>query len=177
MGITDSCRRGLGWRMWDVANIAACAGMALLLLFAAANVWAGEGGKISGTVTDPSGAAVAKAAVMVTNSGTGVRHLTATDDRGFYSFPALPVGTYELYVSAGDFRPYRSTGIVIDANSAITVDAVLQIGDRSEAVTVIDNALHVETTSTQNGEVITSEQITAVPLNGRSFTDLLSLQP
>src|SRR5271155_151170 len=177
MGITQSCRRGFAWGIRNFANIAACAGMALLMLLAAVDGWAGEGGKISGTVTDPSGGVVAKAVVMVTNSGTGVRPLTGTDDRGFYSFPALPVGTYELYVSAGDFRPYRSTGIVIDANSAITVDAVLQIGDRSEAVTVIDNALHVETTSTQNGEVITSEQITAVPLNGRSFTDLLSLQP
>src|SRR5271168_4312689 len=177
MGITQSCRRGFAWGIRNFANIAACAGMALLMLLAAVDGWAGEGGKISGTVTDPSGGVVAKAVVMVTNSGTGVRHLTATDDRGFYSFPALPVGTYELYVSAGDFRPYRSTGIVIDANSAVTVDAALQIGDRSEAVTVTDNALHVETTSTQNGEVITSEQMTAVPLNGRSFTDLLSLQP
>jgi hypothetical protein len=163
--------------MGKFANIAACVGMALLMLFATADVWAGEGGKISGTVTDPSGAVVPKAVVTVTNSSTGVRHMTTTDDRGFYSFPALPVGTYDLYVSAGDFRPYRSTGIVIDANSVLTVDAALRIGDRSEAVTVIDNALHVETTSTQNGEVITSEQITTVPLNGRSFTDLLSLQP
>jgi hypothetical protein len=151
--------------------------LALFALLLPMGISAGEGGSISGTVTDSSGAIVAKAAVMATNSETGVRHLAATDDKGFYSFPALPVGTYELYVSVGSFRPYRRTGILIDANSSVTIDAILQVGDRADVVTVSDDALHVETSSTQNGEVITSAQMTSVPLNGRSFTDLLALQP
>jgi carboxypeptidase family protein len=149
----------------------------ILMLSAAVAAWAGEGGAISGAVTDSSGAVVAKASVMVTNSETGVRHMAVTDDKGFYSFPSLPVGTYELYLAVDSFRPYRRTGIAIDANSAVTVDPILQLGDRSDVVTVLDDQLHVETTSTQNGEVITAAQMTAVPLNGRSFTDLLSLQP
>ena len=160
-----------------VMRIALSGGMAVLTLLLAVNACAGDGGSISGTVTDTSGAAIAKAMVMVTNSETGVRHMAATDDKGYYSFPALPVGTYELYVSVADFRPYRRIGIVIDANSAVTVDASLQIGDRSDVLTVSEDQLHVETTSTQNGEVITAAQMTAVPLDGRSFTDLLSLQP
>ena len=66
---------------------------------------------------------------------------------------------------------------MIDANSALTIDVVLELGARTDVVTVIDNQLHVETTSTQMGEVIDGAQMTAVPLNGRSFTDLLALQP
>jgi len=127
-------------------------------------------------VTDSSGAVVAKANVTATNTDTGFHQTIATDEKGFYSFPNLPIGHYELEVTSTAFRPYRRTGIVIDPNSAMTVDAILAVGGTSDAVTVVENRLHVETTSTQNGEVITGEQITTVPLNGRSFTDLLTLQ-
>jgi hypothetical protein len=65
----------------------------------------------------------------------------------------------------------------VESDSALTVDAVLSVGGGSDAVTVVENQLQVETTSTQVGEVIASARMTTVPLNGRSFTDLLSLQP
>jgi hypothetical protein len=148
-----------------------------VLLFFAPDSWAGVGGRISGTVTDPTGAAIAKAAVSVTNTDTGLRQTAATDDQGFYSFPSLPVGHYELEVASAGFRPYRRMGIVLDANGALTIDAVLKVGASSDAVTVLENQVQVETSSTQNGEVISGAQMTAVPLNGRSFTDLLALQP
>jgi Carboxypeptidase regulatory-like domain len=148
--------------------------MALLL-----PLWAraGVGGSVSGTVTDASGAAVVRASVTATNTNTGIRQAVMTDDRGFYSFPDLPVGPYDLEFTTTAFRPYRRTGVNIDANSALTVNAVLEVGERTDAVTVIENSVHVETTSTQMGEVISGTQMTAVPLNGRSFTDLLALQP
>ncbi len=156
--------------------------IACLLAFAslclcAATVWAGVGGSISGTLTDQTGAIVPRATVSVTNMDTGIRQTVATDDKGFYSFPSLPVGHYELQIESAAFRPYRRTGILINANSALTIDVVLELGARTDVVTVIDNQLHVETTSTQMGEVIDGAQMTAVPLNGRSFTDLLALQP
>ena len=128
-------------------------------------------------MTDASGGVVAKATVTATNTDTGINQSVATDDKGFYSFPDLPVGHYDLEVASGGFRPYRRTGIAIDANSALTIDAALQVGERSDVVTVVENRVRVETTSTQMGEVITSAQMTSVPLNGRSFTDLLALQP
>jgi hypothetical protein len=146
-----------------------------LALFGVA-AWAGVGGSISGTVTDSSGAVVAKANVTATNTDTGIRRTAVTDDKGFYSFPSLPIGHYDLEVESTVFRPYRRTGIVIDANSALTINAVLSLGERSEEVTVIENPLHVETTSTQMGEVISGAQLATLPLNGRSFTDLLALQ-
>ena len=155
---------------------ALCLSVAILMFFAI-NSWAGIGGSISGTVTDASGGVVAKATVTATNSDTGIRQTVATDEKGFYSFPNLPVGHYDLEVAGTAFRPYQRTGIVIDANSALMVDVVLEVGDRKDVVTVAENEMQVETTSTQMGEVISGTQMTTVPLNGRSFTDLLALQP
>ena len=100
-----------------------------------------------------------------------------SDSRGLYSFPVLPVGHYDLQVQANGFSGYQRTGVVLDTNAALTLDASLQVGGVAQTVSVVDNTLHVETTSTQLGQVITGRQMTAVPLDGRSYTDLLSLQP
>jgi hypothetical protein len=148
---------------------------ALFILTSAAR--AGVGGRISGTVKDATGAVITKATVSITNAETGVQQVLTTDDSGAFSFLNVQVGRYNLDVVADGFRPYQRTGIILDANSALNIDAVLEVGARSDAVTVVDNQLHVDTTSTQIGEVITGTQMTAVPLNGRSYTDLLALQP
>jgi hypothetical protein len=151
-----------------------CLCLAAVLLTTA---WAGVGGSISGTVSDPSGAAIPQAPVSLLDAATGVRRSATTDGHGSYTFPVLPVGNYILEVNQTGFKSYRRTGIVLDANSALLLDVVLQVGKRSDAVTVSDSTVHLETYSSQMGEVINSEQMSGVPLNGRSFTDLLSLQP
>src|ERR1700691_4275075 len=161
-------------RSWSFSRTIWLLAAVFILSFAAR---AGVAGRISGTVKDASGAVVTKATVSITNSDTGVRQVLASDDNGAYSFLNVPVGRYLLEVSADGIRPYQRTGIIIDANSALTIDAVLEVGGRSDAVTVIDNQLHVDTASTQIGEVITAAQMTEVPLDGRSYTDLLALQP
>ncbi len=139
---------------------------------------AGVGGSISGTVKDQSDAAIAKASVALVNIDTGIRQFTTADDQGAYTFPVLPVGNYTLEATHPGFKPYRRTGIVLDANSALLLEVVLQAGgDWDVIVNVSDSAVHLETSSSQVGEVINSEQMNAVPLNGRSYTDLLSLQP
>jgi hypothetical protein len=135
------------------------------------------GGSISGVVTDPSGSVITHASVTVKESNTGFSHETHTDGKGYYTFPVLPVGHYVLDIAASGFRGYERQAIVLDINAALTLNASLVVGSVSENMTVTDNTLHVETTSTQIGQVITGRQITAVPLDGRSFTDLLSLQP
>ena len=147
-----------------------------LPLFFVGIAFAGVGGSISGAVTDASGAAVVKASVTLQNTSTGVRQSATTDTRGAYTFPLLPVGSYILQVTLPGFRPYRLTGIAVDANSALLLDVVLEVGKRTEAVTVNDSAAHVDTSSSQMGEVIGGSTITGVPLNGRSYTDLLALQ-
>ena len=139
--------------------------------------WASITGSISGVVTDASGAVVAGAQVVAIDTQTGVKTTVTTDAKGFYSLPALPVGTYDLEVSQTGFKTYRKTGLVIDANAALRDDATLTVGTTSEKVEVTTDSVHVETESTQMGEVITGKTMTAVPLNGRAFTDLLALQP
>src|SRR6202522_2680457 len=146
------------------------------LLFLASAARAGVGGRISGTVKDATGAVILKATVSITNAETGVRQLLTTDDNGAFSFLDVQVGRYDLQATADGFRPYQRTGIIVDANSALKIDAVLEVGERTDTVIVSESAVHVETVNSQMGEVVTGTQMTTVPLNGRSFTDLLSLQ-
>jgi Carboxypeptidase regulatory-like domain/TonB dependent receptor len=148
-----------------------------VLLLAAMATWAGITGSISGLVKDPSGAVITGAHVTAIQTQTGIRTETVTDSKGFYSFPTLAIGTYDVEVHASGFKVLRQTGIVIDANSAVQADIKLELGTTSAVVEVRSNAVQVETQSTQMGEVITGTQMTTVPLNGRAFTDLLSLQP
>jgi len=146
-------------------------------MFTAVLAWSSITGTISGVVTDPSGAVIPGATVLAINSQTGVKAAVTTDAKGFYSFPALPIGTYDIEISQIGFRAYKRNGVVVDANSAIRADVSLQVGTISEQVEVRTDSVHVETESTQMGEVITGKTMTAVPLNGRAFTDLLALQP
>ena len=139
-------------------------------------MWASTGGGISGTVKDPSGSVIPNAEVKIHEVDTGLSYHTHTDSKGYYTLPVLPVGHYELDIQASGFHSYERRNIVLDTNSALTLDASLQVGDLDQTVSVTDNTLHVETSSTQLGQVITGRQMTAVPLDGRSYTDLLSLQ-
>jgi len=152
-------------------------GLALVLLFGTLAAWACITGSISGAVTDPTGAVIPDVKVITLNTSTGIRQSVVTDSKGFYEFPALPIGTYELEVQKPGFRHFHQTGLVIDANSALLVDVKLILGETTQEVNVSSAAVHVETSSTQMGEVIEGNKITAVPLNGRSYTDLLALQP
>jgi len=147
------------------------------ILLGAALAWAGITGSISGVVSDPHGGVMVAATVTAIETQTGVKTESTTDSKGFYNFSSLPIGTYNVEVRSSGFKLYRQTGLVIDVNSELRVDVQLQIGDASEKITVMSEAVHVETDSTQNGEVISGTKMTTVPLNGRAFTDLLSLQP
>jgi Carboxypeptidase regulatory-like domain len=157
------------WKSWLLA-------LATIVL-ASASLWASINGSISGVVTDSSGAVVSGATVTATSTQTGVKTTLKTDSKGFYNFPALQIGNYTVEVQQSGFKTESRTDIVIDANSAVRADFVLQIGQVIEKVTVETEAARVETESTQMGEVITAKTITAVPLNGRAYTDLLALQP
>ena len=146
------------------------------LILSASMLWASVGGSISGTIKDPSGNVVRNADVTLRESNTGLVYHAHTDNSGHFTLPVLPVGRYELDVTAAGFEGYQRKGVVIDTSAALTLDASLQVGSVAQTVSVTDNTLHVETESTQLGQVITGRQMTAVPLDGRSYTDLLSLQ-
>src|ERR1700677_3278933 len=151
--------------------------LCVLALVCLQPLWGALGGSISGTVTDPNGLAVAGAKVTAINTATNVRQTITANSIGVYSFPELPVGNYEIEVEANSFRTYRHTNLVVDTDSKLRVDASLLLGDQRESVTVAAAPVSVDTVNTQLGEVIDGSKIVAVPLNGRSFTDLLALQP
>lgn len=165
---------GAFWRR-GVATLAGIAAMLLLLL--PGSLRAVVTASISGTVTDSSGAAVSGAEVVVTNVATGVVKTQHTNGSGYYSFQELALGTYTVDVQNAGFKAYRQTGVVLDVNDVRVIDVSLQVGQATEKVEVASDALHVETSSTQLGEVISGKEMTDVPLVTRSYTDLLALQP
>src|SRR5439155_355918 len=134
-------------------------------------------GSISGTVKDNTDAVVPNVAVIATNQATGVKSTTRTNDIGVYAFLALPVGKYQVEVRQPGFKDLRQTNIELNANSALRIDVTLQMGAVSETVEVSAATVHVETISTQMGDVIDAAKMTSQPLNGRSYIDLLGLQP
>src|ERR1700716_3999753 len=138
---------------------------------------ADTGGSISGTVTDQTGAVVPDTMVTALNLDTTVQQTTKTNTNGFYSFTTLPVGRYEIEILREGFKPYKRTGLIININAALREDIGLTMGEQSEEVVVSDTAVHVETETAQMGEVIDNAKIISIPLNGRSFTDLLGIQP
>jgi len=138
---------------------------------------AGTTGSLAGIITDPTGAVIPGARLTVTNTAQGIQRNAITDSKGAYTFPSLPVGEYRLRAEAQGFKPQNRTDLMIDIDSIVEIDLSLELAERVEAVDVTESPTHVETESTQVGEVITAKSMTAVALNGRSFTDLLALQP
>src|ERR1700751_2055824 len=119
----------------------------VLLAFGASLAWASITGTISGIVTDASGSIVPDVTVTAINTQTGIRSVVKTDAKGFYSFPDLAVGTYNVTAEEKGFKIFEKDGIVIDANSDIRVDIALEVGTVAEKVTVSSDAVQVETQS------------------------------
>jgi Carboxypeptidase regulatory-like domain len=152
-------------------------GVSLCTFLGTLVAWAAITGSISGVVTDPSGAVVPGVTVVATSVSTNVQSRAVTDAKGFYRFPTLNVDTYNVAANQQGFRDYAQSGVKIDANSDVRIDITMQLGTVTNTVNVKSDALQVETQSTQNGVVIPDTKITSVPLNGRSYIDLLKLQP
>ncbi len=137
----------------------------------------GATGAISGTVTDPSGAAIPKASVQVKNVGTGQVQQTPADAQGRYSIVELPIGNYEAQASAPGFQTIVHTGITLTVGAQSVVDFALMVGQTQQAVTVESQVSQVDTLSSAVGAYVEQSQINNLPLNGRNFTDLVSLAP
>ncbi len=136
------------------------------------------GGSISGTVVDPSGAVISGASIRLVSTAQLTIYRAVSDSHGLYSFPNLPVGRYDLTVSAMGFNTQRKINLTVDTDSALRVDTALPVGTRSDTVTVTtDMGVAIDTIATHLGEAISDVQMSALPLNGRSYTDLLAIQP
>jgi hypothetical protein len=146
-------------------------------LLSATGAFCGVTGSVVGTVTDTTGGVIPGAAVTAQNVDTQVENSTKTNADGVYSFPNLAVGHYNIKIQAAGYSNYQETGVVIDVNSALRIDVKLKVGEVSQLIEVSANAVQVDTETTQLGEVIAGKSMTSLPLNGRSYTDLLALQP
>jgi len=160
------------------------AGTILLILlfvvffFSTASLFAATGGSISGTVADKSGAVVAGAMLKLVNVAQQTTYQAISDKQGHYSFPNLPVGHYDLTTTATGFNPQRKADLKVDTDSAVRIDISLEVGMQTDTIIVTTDAgVQVETAATHLGEVVSAGQMTALPLNGRSYTDLLAIQP
>lgn len=132
-------------------------------------------GTIQGTVTDPSGAVVPGAQVTVTSEATGVKHQTVSSGGGLFSFPNLPVGTYNMAVTATGFKTYSRTGIVLEVGSNIGSNVTLSVGAANQEVRVEANGIALQTQDTSFKQTINEQEINELPLNGRQMTDLIVL--
>ncbi len=153
----------------------------LLILCSTCSLWAAANGSLSGTLKDQSGAVVAGATITLINTALKSEYKAVSNGQGFYSFPTLPVGHYDLTIEATGFKTQKKTDLTVDTDAALKLDAVLTVGRHSENITVEGEAASVEaqvdTVATHLGELVNGSQMTALPLNGRSYTDLLPIQP
>ncbi len=150
----------------------------LLLVTFCGAAWAQDTGSITGTVSDPTGATVPNADVSVTNAEQGISRAAKTNGGGEYLFAALPVGNYDLAVSAPGFKKYQAKGVVLRVADKSRVDVALQVGAISEQVVVEGTQVaQVETQSSDLSGTVTGAQISNLALNGRNFTQLVTLVP
>jgi len=140
-------------------------------------LWADVGGTILGAVTDSSGAVIPGAKVTLSNPNTGLQLTVETNASGSYEFLTVQVGSgYVVQVQANGFDTLSKSDITLLVNQKYTANFRMRVGGISQKVNVSADAIQVETSSSQLGDVISASKMTAVPLNGRSFVDLLGLQ-
>src|SRR5215813_3243000 len=132
-------------------------------------------GVISGTVTDPSGAALPGATVQVKNVSTGVVRTVTTNEVGRYRVPDLLVGQYEVQATQSGFRTVLEKDIPLTVGTERVVNFSLPIGQAQETVNVESQIVQVDTTSAAVATLVEQKQISDLPLNGRNYTQLIAL--
>jgi hypothetical protein len=152
--------------------------MFVLLILSAPVLFAQGTGSITGTVRDNTGAVVPKAEVTLTDTATGTSLHTTSNTEGEFLVAAIPPGTYDLSVSAAGFNRFETKGIVLRVAQRARVDANMSVGEVKTAVTVEGSgATQVETESSEVSGIVTGKQISQLVLNGRNFTQLITLTP
>ncbi|HTS08677.1 MAG TPA: carboxypeptidase regulatory-like domain-containing protein [Candidatus Eisenbacteria bacterium] len=152
-------------------------GVFLVLMLCAA-AWSQTNGSITGTVKDPTGASVAGADVVITNTDQGITRQMATNSTGDYNQASLPPGRYDVVVTAPGFKKFQAKGVVLDVAQKARVDVTLEVGAASTEVVVEGtNVAQVETQSSELAGTVTGKEITQLELNGRNFSSLVTLVP
>lgn len=132
---------------------------------------------LNGVVRDPTGAVVPRAEVVLRSSDTGVERRTVSNDTGTYNFSNISPGRFTLKVSAPSFSTKQVSDFVLAVNQTATIDVSLTAGAQTEVISVEATAEQLQVSSAELGTVIATKQVNDLPLNGRNFTQLLSLTP
>ncbi len=135
------------------------------------------GATLTGTITDPSGAAIPGAHLVLDNTGTGADRLLNSNGRGEYTLTALPPGAYTLNVTRDGFQSYQQQGIVLTVSEQATANVVLTVGATENTVTVTANASVINTTTAEISNIVNERAISQLPLNGRDPSSLVLLSP
>ena len=149
----------------------------VLLLLSRPTLAQSTAGRILGTLSDPSGAAVAGATVIVTDAQRGTSRTVTTDETGSYAVPDLQPGTYSIHVQAKGFKSVERPNLQIEVASDVRADFALQPGNVTEVLTVVEDVPLVNTTSATLGGTLSNKEINDLPLNGRNYENLLQLRP
>jgi hypothetical protein len=136
-----------------------------------------SGATLTGTVTDSSGAVIPNAQVSITDVSTGVTRNVISESAGLYTAPNLLPGTYEIRVTAMGFTTHVQKGITLTVGAQQALDIKMQVGQMNQTVEVTTEAPTVELTSSTLSAVVNATTVRELPLNGRSWTDLATLQP
>jgi hypothetical protein len=134
-------------------------------------------GDITGTVKDQSGGAIPGATVVVRNVGTNAALEVTTDRTGVYVAPLLPIGDYEVTVELEGFKKFVRSGLRLSVNDRLRIDVTLEPGAIQETITVVAESPVVKTETSEISTLINQTQMAAMPLNGRSVIQLVSMQP
>lgn len=133
--------------------------------------------QITGTVTDPTGAAVPQADIVVTNEATGISRSVKSNADGNFTVLNIPVGVYTITTTVNGFKKSVLAGVNVDIGGKPDVPVQLAVGQATESVEVQAGVVAIQTTSAEIGGVITSTEATQIQLNGRNYIQLLTLQP
>jgi hypothetical protein len=161
-------------------NVTFAGASTAFFLLSAQFVSAFASGSLSGTLSDQTGGGVPGAHLTLTNTAQKTEIKTTADAQGSYSFQSVPVGVFDLTIQAAGFQTQKKTAITVDADSQVRLDVTLAIAQANQELTVSEAgdsvSTQVETTATHLGEVVSGTTMEAIPLNGRSYTDLLAIQ-
>ncbi len=150
--------------------------MAIWCVLGATAAWAQDTASIRGTLSDATGSAIAGGTVQVKNTETGLARGLTTDEAGRYEAPELPVGAYEVTGEKAGFQPARAK-LKLDVGQRASVDLVLSVAELRQSIQVQETAITADVTTSETSGLVGERQVKDLPLNGRSYDQLLTLNP